>query len=99
MLSLWTHSSDTAMSRSGASPEVININTPADASPPTTRPTSSVVEDKLLQRYTSNLLAETSKIKLEQNEHGKRLNFLRREAEKLEKTDWQYEKVETLLGK
>lgn len=87
------------MSRSGTSPEVININTPADASPPTTRPSSSTADDKLLTRYTSNLLAETSKIKLEQNEHGKRLAFLRREAEKLDKTDWQYEPVEKLLGK
>ncbi|CAL8072919.1 unnamed protein product [Orchesella dallaii] len=89
-----------AMSRSAASPDIINISSAASEPSASARASStSSSDDKVLHRFTSNLLAETSKIKVDQSEHGKRLNFLRREADRLEKTDWQYEPVEKLLGK
>lgn len=92
--------------RNPTSPEVLNISAPTGEGTSTQASsgtigggTTTAADDKLLNKYTSNLFAETSKIKLETSEHAKRLNFLRKEAEKLEKTDWQYDPVEKLLGK
>ncbi|CAG7723220.1 unnamed protein product [Allacma fusca] len=59
----------------------------------------SSTEEKILNRYTGILLADGSQKKLEMADHLKRLAYLRKEADQLEKTDWQYEPVEKLLGK
>ena len=56
-------------------------------------------EEKILNHYTGELLADGSHKKLELADHFKRLAYLRKEADLLEKTDWQYEPVEKLLGK
>jgi len=87
------------MSSTTSTPATSTPKTPQSSSSASRANSSTYTEEKILPRFTGVLLAEGSKKKIEVAEHFKRLAHLRKESDQLEKTDWQFEPVEKLLGK
>ena len=56
-------------------------------------------EEKRIALLTSLVAPQITRKKFDQQQHIRRLAYLRKEAQKLGKTDWQFESVEKLLGR